>query len=48
VIQTGGKAGMKTMNQSLYELYRGKLISLDNALGATMDPEELKRLVQQM
>lgn len=48
VIQTGGKAGMKTMNQSLYELYRAKMISLDSALGATTDPEELRRLVQQI
>jgi twitching motility protein PilT len=46
-IQTGSKAGMKTMNQALYELYKSRTISLDNALNATTDPEDLKRLINQ-
>jgi len=46
-IQTGSKQGMKTMNQALYELYKSRTISLDNALNATTDPEDLKRLINQ-
>ncbi|RME05080.1 MAG: type IV pilus twitching motility protein PilT [Planctomycetota bacterium] len=46
-IQTGGKLGMQTMNQALYNAYRQGLISFDTALARSMDPDELKRLVQQ-
>jgi twitching motility protein PilT len=46
IIQTGGRFGMKTMNQSLYELYRQHLITYDEALSRTMDPEDLKRIFQ--
>jgi twitching motility protein PilT len=42
-IQTGGKHGMRTMNQSLYELYKLNLISWDDALRYTQDPDDLKR-----
>jgi twitching motility protein PilT len=42
-IQTGSKYGSKTMNQSLYELYKRSMISWDEALHYTMDPEDLKR-----
>ncbi len=42
-IQTGAKLGMKTMNQSLYELYKRSLITWDDALHYTQDPEDLKR-----
>lgn len=45
-IQTGAKLGMKTMNQALYELHRGGLITYDTAMSATLDPEDLKRLFQ--
>lgn len=45
IIQTGQRGGMKTMNQSLYELYQKKLISRDDALGRTLDPQELRRLI---
>ncbi len=45
VIQTGQKEGMKTMNQSLYELYKKKMISLEEALGRTMEVEDLKRMI---
>ena len=45
-IQTGGKLGMRTMNQSLFEAYKGNLISWDDALARTTDPEDLKRTAQ--
>jgi twitching motility protein PilT len=45
VIQTGHKEGMKTMNQSLYELYMSKVISLEDALARSNEPEDLLRLV---
>ncbi len=45
-IQTGGKYGMCTMNQSLFELYKKNLISWDDALSRTQDPEDLKRTAQ--
>ncbi len=44
VIQTGGKFGMKTMNQSLYELVQRHLINQQQALERTLDPEDLRRL----
>ncbi|MCM8779404.1 MAG: type IV pilus twitching motility protein PilT [Candidatus Omnitrophica bacterium] len=46
VIQTSQKEGMKTMNQSLYELYINKLIKLEDALSRTLDPDDLKRLLE--
>ena len=46
LIQTGGKVGMRTMNQSLYELYRSNQITIDDALSRTSDPDDLKRLFQ--
>ncbi len=46
LIQTGSKLGMKTMNQSLYDLFRGGQITFDQALGHTLDPEDLKRTFQ--
>ncbi|MHC5079403.1 MAG: type IV pilus twitching motility protein PilT, partial [Planctomycetota bacterium] len=46
IIQTGGKYGMRTMNQSLYELYRAGLITYDDALSRSTDPEDLKRTFQ--
>lgn len=46
IIQTGGKYGMKTMNQSLFELYRSHLITFDEALSRSMDPDDLKRIFQ--
>ncbi len=45
-IQTGGKFGMQTMNQSLSELYRKKLISFQEAMEHSLDPEDLRRLMQ--
>ncbi|HOJ13581.1 MAG TPA: type IV pilus twitching motility protein PilT [Deltaproteobacteria bacterium] len=39
------KHGMQTMNQSLLNLYLRKLISLDDALGRSLDPEELRQMM---
>jgi twitching motility protein PilT len=48
IIQTGGKFGMRTMNQSLYELYKANLITYDDAISRSLDPEDLRRLFQRM
>ncbi len=45
VIQTGQKDGMRTMNQTLYELYVNRVISLEDALARSSDPEDLMRLM---
>ncbi len=45
VIQTGQKDGMRTMNQTLYELYTNRVITLDAALSRSSDPEDLMRLI---
>ena len=45
VIQTGQKEGMRTMNQSLYELYVNRVISLEEALARSMDPDDLMRIM---
>jgi len=46
LIQTGGKYGMRTMNQSLHELYQRNEITYDEAMARTTDPEDLKRTFQ--
>ncbi len=46
IIQTGGRLGMKMMNQALFDLYRQHLITYDEALSRTTDPEDLKRIFQ--
>jgi twitching motility protein PilT len=46
LLQTGGKFGMKTMNQSLFELYQANFITFDEAMGHTSDPDDLKRTFQ--
>ncbi|MHC4959473.1 MAG: type IV pilus twitching motility protein PilT [Planctomycetota bacterium] len=46
LIQTGGKYGMRTMNQSLFELYQANEITFDEAMSRTTDPEDLKRTFQ--
>ena len=45
VIQTGQKEGMRTMNQSLYDLYLGRVISMDEAVARSSDPDDLMRLM---
>ena len=37
--------GMQTMNQSLYILFQKRMISLEEALGRSQDPEELKKMM---
>jgi twitching motility protein PilT len=39
------KFGMQTMNQSLCSLFQKRLISLEQALGRTSDPDELKQMI---
>lgn len=40
-----GKHGMQTLNQALFALFMHKLISLDDAMGWSTDPEELKQMM---
>lgn len=44
-MQTGSKSGMQTMNQALYSLATRNLISVSEALAASTDVEELRRLL---
>ncbi len=44
-IQTGGKLGMVTMDSSIAELYRNKLISYDEAINYASDKNFLARLL---
>ncbi len=39
------KFGMQTMNQSLHSLYTRRLITLDDALGRSSDPDELRQMI---
>jgi twitching motility protein PilT len=39
------KFGMQTMNQSLYNLYTRRQITLDDALGRSSEPDELKQMI---
>jgi twitching motility protein PilT len=39
------KHGMQTMNQSLLNLYMRKFITLEDSLGRSMDPEELRQMM---
>jgi len=39
------KFGMQTMNQSLASLYQRRLITLEDAMGRSSDPEELRNLI---
>lgn len=47
LVQAGKKYGMVTMNQSLYELYISRQISLEMAFSYSRDPEELERMIEQ-
>ncbi len=44
VMQTGGKYGMQTMTYALYELYTKKIITYNEAVAHTLDPEEFLRM----
>ena len=48
IIQTSGKMGMKTMNQSLFELCKAGQITFDMALEHSGDPDDLKRTFQRV
>lgn len=39
------KFGMQTMNQSLATLFQRRLITLDDAMGSTSDPDELRQVL---
>ncbi len=39
------KFGMQTMNQSLFSLFQKRLIALEEALGRSSDPDELKQMI---
>lgn len=40
-----GKFGMQTMNQALLALYQRRLISLDEAIGRSSEPDELRQMM---
>lgn len=45
-IQVGqAKSGMQTMNQSLLSLYQRRVISFDDAMSRSPDPDELKQMM---
>src|SRR3989338_3266278 len=44
VIQTSQKEGMRTMNQTLFELYNKKAITYEDAILRSTDPDDLDRL----
>jgi len=43
VMQTGSQYGMQTMDQALLDLYHKGLISLDDALIRSWDPDTVKK-----
>lgn len=45
-IQTGGRYGMHTLEQSLFQLLRAGNIDEDTALSETRHPEDMKRLIE--
>lgn len=46
IIQTGAQIGMRTMNQSLFELYRNGTISFEDAMAHTSDEADFQRLME--
>jgi len=40
------KHGMQTLNQSLYSLYARRMISLEEAMGRSSEPEELRTMIE--
>jgi twitching motility protein PilT len=46
-IQAGSKYGMQTMNQSLFDLYAKRLITLETAFDYTPNVEEFEHMVEQ-
>ncbi len=47
IIQTGAKLGMKTMNQALVEVYEQGVVSYDEIMARSTDPQDLVRQLQQ-
>ena len=46
IMQIGqGKSGMQTLNQSLASLYLRRLVTLEEAVGHTSEPEELEQII---
>ena len=45
-IETGAQQGMKTMDQTLVDLFRQGVISRDVAAGASIDPDNFERLLR--
>ncbi|RLD18085.1 MAG: type IV pili twitching motility protein PilT [Caldiserica bacterium] len=45
-MQTGGKYGMQTRNQAIYELYRKKWITYSKAIELSHDVDDLKRMLE--
>ncbi len=45
LMQAGAKFGMQTMNQALFAAYANRLISHEEALGRSFDPQELNNLI---
>jgi twitching motility protein PilT len=45
-IQTSSGAGMQTLESALAELYKKKMITIEDAMSKTSKPAELKRLIQ--
>ena len=39
------KFGMQTFNQGLFDLFSRRLITMEDALGRSSDPEELKQMM---
>ncbi len=46
LIQAGGKYGMQTMNQALFDLYTRREISMETMYAFSRDPEELDRMLK--
>ncbi|MFH1823950.1 MAG: ATPase, T2SS/T4P/T4SS family [Candidatus Firestonebacteria bacterium] len=46
LVHTGKDVGMKTLNQSLRELYRKKIITYETALSSATNINEFKRLIR--
>jgi len=44
-LQTGAQYGMQTMDMSLADLYRRRLISYEDAIGRAIHPDELRKLI---
>jgi len=45
ILQLGGKDGMQTLNQSLADLVNKRIVSQDEAMSRSSDPEQLRKLI---